>query len=423
MKIALVIQHADPARGGAERYTIDLAEALVRRGHEVSLLASSFAANTGAANRILLGATAATRLGRYLRLLDALDAHLSATRYDIVHAMLPVRACDVYHPHAGLAAEGVATGHRKHSGGVARISSWLGNHLNRKRRRFAAVERRLLSGPHPPVVLCLSDYVKRSIQRHYPLPPTRLATLFNAVDLNRFSLDVRPQAAEATRERLAIPTGATVALMIAQDYRRKGLRQAILATARANEASSAGSAADNPLVLVVVGKENPTAYQRLARHAGIADRVIFAGATDDPGAFYRAADFFVLPTRHDPCSLVVLEALAMGLPVISTAFNGACEIMADGQHGFVLSDPDDIPRLARAMSDLRNPELRGRMRQSCLALRPSLSQDVHLQRLLDIYQSPRQRSLAPPVSRNEEVTALRLRPRVRILPHNRAGAL
>src|SRR5437764_4999522 len=77
-----------------------------------------------------------------------------------------------------------------------------------------------------------------------------------------------------------------------------------------------------------------------------AAQVSFAGEVADTRPFYRDADFFVLPTRHDPCSLVVLEALAMGLPVISTKFNSATEIMADGVHGFILPDPDDVDALA-----------------------------------------------------------------------------
>ena len=115
--------------------------------------------------------------------------------------------------------------------------------------------------------------------------------------------------------------------MIAQDFARKGLREAIAALAVTQ---------DPKLVLLAVGKQDPSSYRKLAAERGVSDRVIFAGSTTDPFAFYRAADFFVLPTRHDPCSLVVLEAIAMGVPVISTVFNGACEIMSDGKHGFVL---------------------------------------------------------------------------------------
>ena len=377
LNIALVILHADPARGGAERYTVDLARALASLGHTVTLVATTFSQIDDRVRPVPLAAAAPTRLGRYLRFLDALDAHLAERRYDVVHAMLPVRRCDVYHPHAGVAAEAVARGHAKHAGALRRAMARVGNAMNRKRQEFAAVERELLAGPRPPVVLCLSEYVKRSVRAHHPaLPDARLATLFNATDLARFNPAARPDAGRLLRERLGISSEKVVALMIAQDFARKGLSEAIAALARV---------ADPRLVLLVVGKPDPASYHRLAERLGVAERVIFNGPTVDPHPFYRSADLFVLPTRHDPCSLVVLEALAMGVPVISTAQNGACEIMSDGTHGFVLPDPGNVDRLAAALREMLDPARRERMRQACLDLRPALAYERHVERLAEIY--------------------------------------
>lgn len=376
MKIALVILHADPARGGAERYTADLQLALRGRGHDACLLASSFPGNGIASHDVLLPSPGLSRAGRYMRFLESLDRHLDQTPYDIVHAMLPVRRCDVYHPHAGIAAEAIENGHLKYGALVGRAVSKLGNRVNLRRQRFARVERDLLQYQPPPTILCLSEYVKATIRRHYQLPEGKLATLFNAVDLAKFDPTARPSAGVEIRQRFAIGDDKVVGLMIAQDFVRKGLREAIAALAATQ---------DPKLMLLVVGKQDPSAYQKLAADHGVSDRVTFAGATTDPYAFYRAADFFVLPTRHDPCSLVVLEALAMGLPVISTVFNGACEIMSDGKHGFVLRDPADVPTLSRSMSEMTHADRRHTMSEACLALRPALSFDQHLDRLLEIY--------------------------------------
>jgi UDP-glucose:(heptosyl)LPS alpha-1,3-glucosyltransferase len=378
VKIALVILHADAGRGGAERYTIDLADALARRGHDVSLLASSFAAEMSNVRAVELKSAGATRVRKYERFLASLDEHLASETYDVVHAMLPVRRCDVYHPHAGLAVEAIESGHLKHGNSLKRGLARVANQLNARRQRFAAVERELLEGRRPPVVLCLSEYVKRTVVQHYPkLAADRLATLFNAVDLQRFDPAREANAGVALRERLGISQSRTVVLMIAQDYARKGLRQAIEALAAVN---------DPWIVLVVVGKEEPGGYRELAKKLGVNERVIFAGTTTDTYPFYRAADFFVLPTRHDPCSLVVLEALAMGVPVISTIFNGACEIMTEGLHGFVLRDPADVNALAEAMRRLSGAGFRDGVSRACLELRPKLSMEVHLDQLQSIYR-------------------------------------
>ena len=352
MNVALVILHADPARGGAERYTIDLAAALARRGHGVALIASDFAGVPDGVTSVPLETPGMTRSRQYKQFLDALDRHLDAAHYDVVHAMLPVRRCDFYHPHAGVAA--------------AALERWNAA-INPRRRVMAAVERELLTGAGRPVVLCLSDYVKRLIRPYYNLPPERLATLFNAVDLERFQ--------PARRERGTGAAGAS-GLMIANDYERKGLSQTLAALAKLR---------DTALRLDVVGKEDPHRYQKMATELGVTDRVTFHGSTPDPRPRYAAADFFVLPTRHDPCSLVVLEALASGLPVISTVYNGACEIMTDGVHGFVLNDPKDVDALAGAMRQMADPARRREMCQACVALRPRLTYERHLDRLLEIY--------------------------------------
>ena len=109
--------------------------------------------------------------------------------------MLPVRRCDVYHPHAGIAAESLSSGRLKYEGALFQAISHLATRMNRRRQRFAAVERQLLNGPRPPVVLCLSEYIQKSIRTHYPTDGLRLATLFNAVDLKKFDPSERPQAA------------------------------------------------------------------------------------------------------------------------------------------------------------------------------------------------------------------------------------
>lgn len=351
MKIALVILHANPARGGAERYTVDLASALAQRGHEVDLLAQTFAPDFPAEVRPITMPSATMRALSYARFLSGVDAQIDQSNYDIVHAMLPIRRCDVYHPHAGMAAEQMSKFNRL---------------VNPRRIHMARVERKLLEGKNAPIVLSLSDYVGASIRRHYT--DVRLMKLFNGVDLRRFS-PLPPTGAI----RSQLPPGEVVGLFIGKDFKRKGLFEAVQAV---------GQLGRNPPALAVVGKTDWRGY-------GIASpafaRIVAIGATADPRPFYADADFFVLPTRHDPCSLVVLEALAMGLPVISTVFNGATEIMTDGVHGFILSDPGDINALADAMRKMLDPETRRRMSRACLELRPTLAYDHHVDRLLNIY--------------------------------------
>ena len=83
----------------------------------------------------------------------------------------------------------------------------------------------------------------------------------------------------------------------------------------------------------MAGSSDTAAFERLARRLKITDRVRFAGYCADMRNGYFAADFFVHPTFYDPCSLVVMEALACGLPVVTTRYNGAAEIMRPPREG------------------------------------------------------------------------------------------
>jgi UDP-glucose:(heptosyl)LPS alpha-1,3-glucosyltransferase len=377
VKVALVILHADPRKGGAEGYTVNLSHALIRRGHDVTLVATSFGPGTDGVKQVPLQGGGVTRLGRYRSFVRSLDGHLAGAPYDVVHAIAPVNRCDFYHPQAGLAAEALASGHLRHEG-LRRPLDKLGTRLNRKRQFVGDVERGLLTGDQAPTVLCVSDMVRRSGRAHYPsLPEKKLVTLFNAVDPARFDPAANPRAADEVRGRLRISPDKVVALIVAQDFKRKGVAPAIEALARV---------ADERLVLLVVGKSDPRPYQALAGRLGVTDRVVFAGPTADTYGFYRAADLFVLPTWHDPCSLVVLEALAMGLPTITTRQNGACEVIEEGRHGYVLADPSDVNALARGMTQLIDPQTRRAQREACLALRPRLSYERHLDQLESLYE-------------------------------------
>jgi UDP-glucose:(heptosyl)LPS alpha-1,3-glucosyltransferase len=358
MKIALIILNADTSRGGAERYTVELADAMARRGHSITLLSGVrrlkrlSVTDGGGWSKVGIPMNGLTRSAKYECFSRGVESWLAGHPQDLTHAMLPMRQCDIYHPHAGLAVDALR-------------GKPVQTLLNPRRRLFARIERDLLTGPHPPVVLCLSDMVRREFLQTYPAyAPDRLKLLFNAVDLERF----QPPPARAT------PPPAE-ALLVAQSFKLKGVATAIRALAEAPG-----------VTLTVVGRDHPGPYLALAGKLGVAGRVRFEGAQTDVRPFYQRATFLVLPTRRDSCSLVVLEALACGLPVISTRFNGACEIMRDGTHGRILDEADDAAALAAAMRRLCDPATVAHMQAACVALRPELSQESHLDTLAGIYQ-------------------------------------
>jgi UDP-glucose:(heptosyl)LPS alpha-1,3-glucosyltransferase len=378
MKIALVIQNADRRSGGAEGYTLDLAKALAARGHDVTVVAerSPAAAADEGYRFAYLGAQGLIRWARIKDFVRRVDALYAAGTFDVVHAMLPVRRCDVYQPHAGLAADMLATGHLKHPNTVKQTLSRLANRLNLKRIGLARIERTLMA--RRPWLLCSSSTMRDFARRAYALPDDHLVPMMNGIDLHYFTPPPPAHAAaarRAIREEWKIEDRHCLGLLVGNNWKLKGVPEAIDAVARAK---------DPRLVLMIVGKEEGAAYRKQAERLGVRDQIRFVGRVKDLRTVYGAADFFVLPTRRDTCSLVVLEALAMGLPVITTLQNGASDVVDDGRQGLLL-DRGNPATLAAAFHTMLDDARRSAMAREALAMRFTLSHEHHVDKIEAVY--------------------------------------
>ena len=139
-------------------------------------------------------------------------------------------------------------------------------------------------------------------------------------------------------------------LFVSNNFRMKGLNVLIKALAHVKKGSPL------PFKLLILGRDDQDSPLRLAREKEMIEEVIFAGSTNEPEKYYGASDLLVHPTFYDACSLTVLEALASGLPVITTHSNGAGGIITQGQEGFVISDPWQDQSLAETISFFLNRE-------------------------------------------------------------------
>jgi UDP-glucose:(heptosyl)LPS alpha-1,3-glucosyltransferase len=111
----------------------------------------------------------------------------------------------------------------------------------------------------------------------------------------------------------------------------------------------------------LVGAKNPHDYRPLAARLGVADRLFWHGPSRDVARCHAAADVFALPTRYEPFGLVIIEALASGLPVITSRLAGAAAAIDHGRSGYLLEDPGDAGELAGRLDALLDAEARERM--------------------------------------------------------------
>jgi hypothetical protein len=188
----------------------------------------------------------------------------------------------------------------------------------------------------------------------YNVPGERVEIIHNGTDHSRFNPTVKRLYRKEVRNCLSIPEDATVVLFVSRNYRRKGLRFLVESLALAKP--SKGS-----VKVLVVGRGNRRPYQRLARRHGVGDCLLFAGETQEIERYYGASDFLVLPTLYDPFSNVCLEAMACGLPVITTRSNGASEIIEEGTTGFVVEKALDTRGLSEKISLLLDRSRREEM--------------------------------------------------------------
>jgi UDP-glucose:(heptosyl)LPS alpha-1,3-glucosyltransferase len=193
----------------------------------------------------------------------------------------------------------------------------------------------------------ISNMVRRHFHKYYAIPSKELRVVHCGIDPDRFAEPDRLRSRQEWRSRWGIAAHETVALFVAMNYRLKGLEPLLHAVGQ--------MPADRPFRLLVVGNPATGCYERLARRLGISERVCFIGLHRDVQHCYFAADFLVHPTFYDPCSLAVLEALACGLPVITTRFNGASELLRPPHDGYVIPDPHDHAHLAWCMTQLLDP--------------------------------------------------------------------
>lgn len=347
MKVLLVVLHADSSRGGAEGYTVTLFHRLVSEGHDARVAAATFEASIPRDRRVALDFRGVTRLGRYNRFLRALDCHLNGGEDDIVHAMLPVRRCDIYQPQAGL-----------------EIADWRAISIaqrlgNIRRRAFVTTERRLLLKDDSPITICLSEHTRKAAVEIFQRPD-RFVTVYHAVDENLFPA-VAPRSAQQP----------PVCVFVGQDFTRKGLDVAIRAIALHPTAT-----------LRVVGKDDPKPYEAMAAQAGVSGRVKFIGATRDVATQLRDADLLVFPTRREPFGMVGVEAMLCGVPTVTSANAGFAEIVRDGVDGRVVTGEDGADWAAAIDDVLARREA---MSASCLARRDELSYSHHLRTLLALY--------------------------------------
>jgi len=361
LRFATAIRDFSRRKGGAERYVVDLCTRMASEDFEVHVYAEHWdEENRG----IHLHQVRTLHFPKSLRLLSfAMRAtrEMMNGRYDVTLGVGNTLKATVLQPHGGVHWAWFWRSLRAYDHPFLWVIKFLGRVLSPKQWIQGYIENAPYKKNDYYRIVAISDMVKQDVMRWYGVPEEKITVVYNGVDIEHFHPRNR-QYREEIRRRHGIGDEFVI-LFVSNNFRMKGLVYLIKALAKIKKFDSPS------YKCLILGRDRKAPYVRLAEKLGVSREVIFAGSTDEPEKYYGAADLLVHPTFYDACSLTVLEALASGLPVITTVLNGAAGTIKDGQGGFVIQNPRNhqvLPEKIAFFFDERRRQESGVLARRCM---------------------------------------------------------
>lgn len=363
ISLAIIRQHYRPD-GGAERFVARALGALQDQNIELNVITRQWQGAPDPNLHIhLCNPASYGRISHERGFAKAVKKFWQHKNFDLIQSHERIAGCDIYR-----AGDGV---HRRWLLQRSRILPWWKKCLLMRSRFHCYVmraEKQLYAHPRLQAVICNAEMIKREIIEDFAVPADKIHVIYNAIDSEKFT-----QASEDEKHQLRrwlkLPETAHYFIFVGSGFERKGLWTAIQAIA------------DSESHLLVVGRDKrANAYQKFARKLNCAERIHFLGVQSDTLSCYQAADALLLPTLYDPFPNVVLEALACGLPVITSYQCGGAEFICDGENGYV-TDALDVKGIQKAIHELEQshpyPEKKQAARATILLHNPTrLSQQL-----------------------------------------------
>jgi len=350
------VRRGHSSSGGAESYLKRLAAGVCALGHEATLVTTA----EWPREEWPFGAIHQLKGESPMQFAEQFEALRSRVGCDVVMSLERVWSCDVYR-----AGDGV---HRAWLNRRAKLASPLrrvAHALNRKHLATLRLEQALFGRGSAQRVIANSTMVKSEIRALYGYPAAQIDVVPNGVPVELFKPTAERRT--ASRAKLGLAADDMAVLFVGSGWERKGLRFAIEAV----------EACANPRMnLLVAGRGSEGGYRSAAAR--------FLGVVSDLPSLYAAADIFLLPTIYDPFSNASLEALAAGVPVVTTRANGFSEILSDAVHGSIIEAPDDVASITAALRFWSERSRREEARPRLLELAGDFDISANVARTLEI---------------------------------------
>jgi len=361
--IAFVRRGYSPT-GGAERYLKRLARGVIEAGHEIQLIAS----NDWPEDQWPFGLIRRLSAESVIGFADELEQIRPQLHCDALFSLERVWSCDIYR-----AGDGV---HRAWLERRRKFEIPLKQFVraaNRKHRDLLQLEESLFAHRKAGRVIVASEMVRHEILDFYGYPADKIEITRNGVPIDKFRFD--PELRETAREHLKLKPDQIALLFAGSGWERKGLLFAIQAMALCK---------NRKMRLLVAGRGNEGLYKTTRLRFWRKEPVQFLGEVADLVHVYAAADIFILPTIYDPFSNACLEALACGLPIITTRANGFSEIIEDTVHGSIVDHAGNLIGLRDAIRFWSDPSRRAAARSANIERASQFDISKNVQQTLEI---------------------------------------
>lgn len=342
-KIAVVVPKYGLV-GGGERFASEITERLAQNENlDIHVFANQWAASSG---RIKFHKVPMIRFPRFLRPLSFAwfaSRMISRMNFDLVHSHDWILKGDIFSVHSV-----------PHAGWIRDVRKRRPSLFD---RAIITVERRTIMNGGTSCFFPVSTIAIEAFRREYATLPGQWQALSPGVDVARFSTPDRAACRTDIRGRYGIGASDILLLFVGMNFEVKGLDTIIAALAKARSTRPEAN-----IRLLVVGRGDESKYRKMAQSQGVAEAVTFAGTqVDGLERYYRAADMFIMLSKFDTFGMVVLEAMAAGLPVIVSPNVGAKDLVEEGINGFVLPEYQDADAAADRIVRLSDAEQREAM--------------------------------------------------------------
>jgi UDP-glucose:(heptosyl)LPS alpha-1,3-glucosyltransferase len=363
LRIALV-RRGYSSTGGAEAYLKRFARGAIEAGHQVQLVAS----NDWPEDQWPFGSVTRLRAESVVGFADELEQIRPQLHCDALFSLERVWSCDVYR-----AGDGVHRAWLERRRKFEIPLKQFVRTLNRKHRDLLQLEESLLADHKAARVIVASEMVRNEIVDLYGYPADNIDIVRNGVPIDKFRFD--PELRKEMREDLKLKPDQIALLFAGSGWERKGLLFAIQAMALCK---------NRKLRLLVAGRGNERLYKTKRLRLWREEPVQFLGEMADLVRLYAAADIFILPTIYDPFSNACLEALACGLPVVTTRANGFSEIIEDTVHGSIVDHAGNLIGLRDAIRFWSDPSRRAAARSANVARASQFDISKNVQQTLKV---------------------------------------